>query len=760
MKIKFIASLLALTAYSFSANSQITVTTTETPLWLVENIILGFGVTASNITVNGSPLNSNNIQGNCTYFDASGTTFPINSGVLLSTGNGIGAIGPNSIGSYTDNNPATPNVAGDPHLNAIANAAPTNGIVLEFDFIPSGDTISFNYIFGSDEYPEFSPSTFNDAFGFFLWGPGVTGPYALGGYPGGGANLAIIPGTNIPVTINNLGPGAGQYPAYYQNNLAGAAYGTAIEYDGTTTLLSANATVQCGQTYHIKLAISNVGDQSYDSGVFLQANSFASEAVQVAVATVSGDTTVIEVCSTADLMFIRPQSQIGDTLVINYVVTGTATMGADYPNLPNPVTFLPGQDTIILTIDPLADGFPDNLEYVTITTETITVCGDTIISSGTLYFLDSVPIPINEPDPIIPCANDSVQVVVTAQGGLGPYTFTWSDPLNQVGDTVYLASTNSGLTGSIDYYVTVTDACGYTDSDTVTITLNQTLQIDTMFAGPASSCLSDGFVSASVIGVTDALGQPFYNWSGPGQGGTISVDGTATPQILPTGWYYFTVQDDVCNVEDSMFVDVLNPPLANFTTSVSIGCSPLIIEFTNTSQNSVTFEWDFGNGNVQNVNGMANQTETFLTDAIVILTAYDAAGCPSVTQQSITVEPCGCTDPAATNYNSTATIDDGSCFYPTPTVEAPNIITPNGDGANDIFEMDITNAVNVELVIINRWGNVMHESNGVNPTWDGKTPGGTPAGEGTYFYKYSATGPGESPEPVIGHGFVQVVIGK
>ena len=157
---------------------------------------------------------------------------------------------------------------------------------------------------------------------------------------------------------------------------------------------------------------------------------------------------------------------------------------------------------------------------------------------------------------------------------------------------------------------------------------------------------------------------------------------------------------------------------------------------------------------------MANQTETFLTDAIVILTAYDAAGCPSVTQQSITVEPCGCTDPAATNYNSTATIDDGSCFYPTPTVEAPNIITPNGDGANDIFEMDITNAVNVELVIINRWGNVMHESNGVNPTWDGKTPGGTPAGEGTYFYKYSATGPGESPEPVIGHGFVQVVIGK
>lgn len=284
-------TIIALTL-GFSSTAQITVSNTQTPNQLVQNVLLGFGVTATNITINGSAANSNNLFGNVTYFTSGNSTFPIQSGVLLTTGNGVGAIGPNSSGSFTNNSPATPSVSTDPALNYIANSGVTNGVVLEFDFIPSGDTISFNYLFGSDEYPEYSPSTFNDAFGFILWGPGISGPYTMAGYPAGGANLAVVPGTSTPVTINNVGPGAAQNPTYYQNNLGGAAYGTAIQYDGTTTLLSANADVQCGQTYHIKLCISNVGDQAFDSGVFLQANSFSSEAVEIAVATVSGDTSL------------------------------------------------------------------------------------------------------------------------------------------------------------------------------------------------------------------------------------------------------------------------------------------------------------------------------------------------------------------------------------------------------------------------------------------------------------------------------------
>lgn len=1002
----FLVSTVAF-LFGTSAFSQITVTNTQTPIELVENVLLGFGVTATNITVNGTALNASTIQGNITYFDATGTTFPIPTGVLLTTGNGVGAIGPNNSGSFTNNTPATPNVSSDPHLNSIANAAPTNGVVLEFDFVPAGDTISFNYIFGSDEYPEFSPSTFNDAFGFFLWGPGITGPYPLAGYPAGGDNLALIPGTTTPVTINNVGPGAGQFPAFYSNNIGGAAYGTAIQYDGTTVTLSANASVQCNQTYHIKLAISNVGDQAYDSGVFLQANSFTSEAVEVAVATVSGDTSVIEGCTSADLMFIRAQSQVGDTLIVNYTVGGTAIEGTDYPSLPNPVIFLPGEDTVVLTIDPIDDGIPDNLESVIITATTITVCGDTIVSSGTIWIvdsadinilepdptifcandsvlinvsasggglpytytwndpnsqtgstvylssvlgvmtgtteyivdvvdacgytatdtvtitlevdpsvninilepdptviciddsltinvsssggtgpysyswndpnnqtgtpaflptptvaltstefivtstdvcgyigvdtvtitldsveiditepditlvcpddsvvvnvsasggaapytytwndpnnqtgstvflptapglligsvdyivtatdacghsqtdtvtitLDSVNIVITEPDPLVFCANDSVPVMVSTTGGTAPYTYTWNDPNNQMGDSVFLSTTIGALTGVTDYIVTVTDACGHSLTDTVTITLNQTLVVDTTLSLPSAICDPTGSVSALVSGTT---GTPLYNWNGPGATNPNFIDATVWNNLSP-GWYYFSVTDDVCTANDSVFVDVEPPPVASFTAAPEFGCAPLNVTFTNTSQNAVDYEWDFG-GVVVTTASTAPQIQTFTSSASIRLIATDAGGCADTTYSTITVSNCGCTDPGANNYDPTAVIDDGSCFYPEPIIHVPNVFTPNGDNQNDVFFIDVQNATNLEFTILNRWGNVVYETSGLTSVWNGYLKGGNFAQDGTYFVKYAVTGIDGA--VIEGHGFVQLVDGN
>ena len=153
----------------------ITVSPTQTPQQLVNNVLLGVGVVASNITINGVPGLANTPFGNIGYFTNTNATFPMASGMVLTTGDAAGAVGPNMGGSTT--NPGTSqSVAGDPELNAIANGNVTNGVVLEFDFIPAGDTLIFNYMFGSDEYTEFSPSNFNDAFGIFLWGPGISGP--------------------------------------------------------------------------------------------------------------------------------------------------------------------------------------------------------------------------------------------------------------------------------------------------------------------------------------------------------------------------------------------------------------------------------------------------------------------------------------------------------------------------------------------------------------------------------------------------------
>lgn len=718
---------------------QITVTNTQAPDALVQGVLLGNGVTATNITYNGSAVNAQLLQSNVTYFDATNTSFPIQRGVLLTTGQGIAAAGPNGSTSFTLG--GTPLVTSDADLNAIAAGNVTNGAILEFDFIPTGDTVSFKYVFGSDEYPEFSPSTFNDAFGFFLSGPGFAGPYT-----NGAENIALIPGTAIPVTINNVGDQSNTL--YYVANDNGLAYGTAIQYDGTTVVLTAVAEVQCGQVYHIKLAISNVGDQSYDSGVFLEAESFASDVVDISVATVSGDTTVVEGCTDAQFIFTRPLTQAGDTLTVSYTIGGTAVMGTDYNNMTNPVVFLPGEDTMILTLTPFQDGINDSPETVIFTATTITECGDTVISQGVLYILDGPNLVINESNPTVQCATDSVLMSAFASGGYPPYTYSWSY-MGQTGDTAYAPIYQNG---TVDVYVTATDGCGFTGVDTVTITMNQTLAIDTLISYPATACNPDGAVSAFVTGLT---GQPLYNWTGPGNPGPNNINATVL-QNIPSGWYYFSVSDAVCSVNDSVFVEPSLPPVAQLSASVTSGCDPLTVTFTNTSQNANNYVWSFGNGNNANVGDLSSQTQTYSNDATIQLIAFQGQ-CTDTAYVTVNVEICGCTDPLALNFNPAATLDDNSCTYPVPplpTVEVPNVFTPNDDTDNPVFELATTNAADIELTILNRWGNTVYTGKGVNPAWDGKV-NSTDAAEGVYFYKYIVTGVGG--DKLEGHGFLHLI---
>ena len=82
-------------------------------------------------------------------------------------------------------------------------------------------------------------------------------------------------------------------------------------------------------------------------------------------------------------------------------------------------------------------------------------------------------------------------------------------------------------------------------------------------------------------------------------------------------------------------------------------------------------------------------------------------------------------------------------------------MTPNDDGDNDLFQLDHKFAIEIELTILNRWGNVMYETTGPNPVWDGKVKGAR-VEEGTYFYKYVARGSGG--DEIEGHGFFHIFI--
>ncbi|HHJ49619.1 MAG TPA: hypothetical protein ENJ88_01785, partial [Phaeodactylibacter sp.] len=125
-------------------------------------------------------------------------------GAVTQTGTFVGVDNVGNAFASSDNNATAAN--NDPDLQAISTNQVFNAAKYVITFIPTSDTLRFNYIWASEEYPEWACTSFNDVFGFFLSGPGISGPYE-----NNGINLAIIPGTNLPVAINNLHPqnGAG-----------------------------------------------------------------------------------------------------------------------------------------------------------------------------------------------------------------------------------------------------------------------------------------------------------------------------------------------------------------------------------------------------------------------------------------------------------------------------------------------------------------------------------------------------------------------
>lgn len=725
MKNRNLLFLLAITFLgSSSFAQQINLTNpTMTPVDAVENVLLGAGINAFNITYNGSAADAANAQGNVKEFNNGTSTFPISSGVLM----------------HTDG----PNIS-DPDLTDASGGTITNGAIIEFDFVPTGDTLSFNYVFASTEYTSFTCSQYNDVFGFFISGPGITGPYS-----NGAENIATVPGSpTIPVAINTVNNGtdndSGDYcndadPNWQSNSVFfttgnNTTFGNSPSpisgFNGSTVVLPANSGLSCNDTFHIKIAIANVFDTALDSGVFLEANSFSSSGVDISIETGASitDTLLVEGCTEGTIYFTRPENQSDSTLTITFETSGTATQGDDYPVLApgDSVIFLPGEDTISLTISPIDDGIAEGLEELTITAYTISACGDTIQTEGTIWIGDEPYSVVQASDTTILCANDSVPLSANTTGGFPPYTHDWSN--GETGNPIPAAGIENGET---DYTVTSTDACGFEYTDTSTITLNQTLAIDTMIQSPTECDTATGYVSGTGSGFT---GTPDYIWTGPGSNSSNYINASVW-QGLSSGWYYFSIEDDVCIVEDSILLEQEPPPNASFDADPPIGASPLNVTFTNTSDPATTYDWDFGNGQSNSVNDLSSQNSTYIDEGSYTVTL------------TLTLGSC-------TNQATKEVIVSSPVIY-----DLPNIFTPNDDETNDVFKINAENATGIDLVIVNRWGNVVFESTDPNFEWNGqKDNSGPECTEGTYFYKFTITDIKEN--EVDEQGFVQLVRGK
>ena len=428
--------------------------------------LLGPGVNYSNEVFNGLPSQLGQMTGNAD------PDFQIAEGIVIGCSDAQEIV-PNFFGTFL-----TPNITGDPDLLSVANSVPpligqtftvgsVNNIAsLEFDFVAIGDTLNFNYIFGSDEYLQYVNSQYNDVFAFFLSGPGITGPYASpAAFPGGAVNIAVLSDTiSLPITISSVNNVLNE--SFYVDN---ATDTIPINLNGFTVKLTAQYNLECGETYHIRLAIANGTDTALKSDVILEAGSFTTGTDNAGISSSVVNpapnippNSVLEGCVNGQVIFNFPDCLAqGDT--VNLIFGGTATYLEDYHT--NGVTqFVVADTAFVIDIIPILDNITEGTETIIISCSYLCegAC-DSVSISATLDLLDYVGFSALPTDDFLICPDSSRTVSPNPQGGWMPYVFSWSN-----GQAVPSQTFSQGSAGTYSY--TFSDYCGSSFTDDFVIT--------------------------------------------------------------------------------------------------------------------------------------------------------------------------------------------------------------------------------------------------------------------------------------------------
>jgi gliding motility-associated-like protein len=766
---------LAFIAIAMHAKAQIVVNTAtytapNPATSLVNNVLLGTGVTASNIVFSQGLTNPNAQIG---YFNGSNSNIGLDSGIVLSSGNVLDAM-PNSFAGGVfagmGNYPDLLNVANSvpPLINqAFVVGGVYDVAVLEFDFVPSSDTVKFRYVFGSDEYQTFINTTYNDVFGFFISGPGITGPFA-----GNSQNIAVVPNSNppLPITISSVQPALnGQYYIDNPNNAT-------VALNGFTTVLTAMSPVTCGLTYHIRIAIADGSDSGLDSKVFLEANSFSSQGVQLTGSVSIGgtDSILYEGCGEATIEMIRPGDvTLGDT--VHFIISGSPNNG-DYTNFADSLVYQPGQQSAFLNITAYQDNVAEALDTITITT--IGGICSSIVSTITMYISDAPSVFANAGnDTTLHCAGDLATLHASATGGLPGYNYTW---LNGLGNSRVI-TVNPTITTS--YVVMVQDTCQQVfDYDTIVVNVPIVSPIViTASADQDIVCPNQ----PATFTATATGGTPPYNffWQNPYTFGStatfispqdqwyvieatdacnifhgydtvmvnlievnqltaflpeeirICLGESATTQVQVYGgvlnynytWtnitsnqpsitvaptnnsiYMVTVNDSCGNTTSASVLVSINYPLADFNYTSDPNNDYKIL-FNNSSLNPVLNNWNFADGETS----LDLHPDHIYADS----GSYDV--------KLIMQDTSGCVD----------TVVNVVWVNPDLRVLIPSAFTPNADGLNDVWEIHGQGMQELSFIIFDRWGGKVFDNGNLvnNNKWEGKE-----MPQGVYSYKISA----------------------
>ncbi len=637
---------------------------------LVQDVLVGQGVQVSNFQFTGNP----EARG---YFDGSNSNIGVSEGVIISTGRISDAPGPNGTPNSDDGTDFMG--PGNGSLTAIAGGVTSDAAILEFDFVPSSDTVQFRYVFASNEYMFYVGTGVNDVFAFFISGPGITGEM----------NVALIPGTMTPVTIDNVN--ANQNSQYYIDNENPP--GSTVEYNGFTQVLTALAVLQACEPYHIRLAIADVGDGLFDSAVFLEARSFTSPTISIdaesSYSASASDLQLVEGCSELTLSFERSEPY-DNPLSVGFTVSGTADL-SDITTIPSSINFSPGQAVSTISFDVLEDMTPEGTETMTITLDQLANCGSQPAPSVSFTIEDVVPMSIQvTPDVNLTCPEERM-IDVTVTDGYPPYSYSWTGlPDTDESITVFPFSTTT-------YTSTVTDACGFSESASSTVSVF-TYQLMEVTMDDVTVCKGDAAtLQASVAGGRPPL---VIQWPDGSTGSTYTYMPAQAEQI--------TVQvTDNCNIieTDSAQVNV-DEVEASFTHELTAHAT---IQFTSNTVDVYNFYWEFGDDSTSTQDNPIHEYQE-AGDYPVALTVVNQSGCDTTLRDTVTV-------------------------YDPLHVYIPNAFTPNADSLNDWFGVVGEGYLYYIMTIYDRWGNILWEGRFEDEkAWSGRVNGRL-VPTGLYAYK-------------------------
>lgn len=614
---------------------------------------LAAGITGPGVSIS-NPVITCHAQG-YGEFTYSGAQFgPVDQGVILTSGRITDAPGPNTAGNTTFQ-AGTP---GDPLLNNVTGRTTYDACKFEFDIIPYGDTLKFDFVFASEEYNEWVGSQYNDVFGFFISGPGIAGD------PGAGSehNIALVPNTATPVTINNVN--AGSNPSYYFYNAGGAD----VAYDGFTQNLNAKSPVQACQTYHLKLVLADASDRKFDSGVFI--DRVQSDPVSMSTLTFSGGPDLIEACNNGWVRFQRALAT-PLPLTLQYYLQGTATNGTDYtaigninPLVPHFITIPANQTDVLLAVDPLFDVAPEGTETIEVVLGN-PLCPGSYLDTIEFNIIDSLFAPVSAGGTI--CAGGSWPF--TSTGGT---SYSWSPAVGLSCATC--PNPVASPTTTTNYTVTITDAnCSRIVNRLVRVS-------DLTLSSTVTQPLCNGGTNGAInLTVSNGVAPYTYSWTGPGGFTSSSQDITN----LAPGTYGVTVSDAACTRSASF--NVIAPAVLGVTLAPSIlpfgqniscfggndgaidatitgGTGPYTVIWTGPSgytSSSVDINGLYAGAyaiNVTDNNGCtagANATLIQATQVIASITSVTAVDCFNANNGSATATASGGIPPYSYAWNST-----------------------------------------------------------------------------------------------------------